>query len=248
MLINQAAEIFTARLINNFSPKFVKKATMQKFCFTLGFILIAYISTAQTSQTTYYKDENLKKEVPEEKAVYKKTITQSEDGTITVEAINIIKQEVIFFEATKNSEQVGVWINPKREPKVLNYDFQLIYSKDTCINTTPKMADYFKDNDSLQYKAPKITSGEQSIFQYIGSHTYYPRLARDNGIEGTIYLTLIVDDKGKVSSVSVNRGIQVTLDKEAARVLNSLTFDGPATLIGVPVGFCCVIPIKFMMS
>lgn len=221
---------------------------MQKFCFTLGFILITYISTAQITQTTYYKDENLRKEVPEEKAVYKKTIAKSEDGTVAVETMNIIKQEVIFFEANKNSEPVGVWINTNRNPKVLNYDFELLYSNDTCVATTSKIPNYFTDNDSLQYKAPKITSGEKSIYQYIGSHTYYPRLARDNGIEGSVYLTLTVDDKGKVTSVSVKRGIQATLDKEAARVLNSLTFDGPATLNGVPIGFCCVIPIKFMMS
>jgi TonB family protein len=212
-------------------------------------LAITTICKGQTSQTKYYNSEWSLREVTENKAKFSRTITQNADGTTTTAVKNLKKNEIVQSETYKGKEPFGIWKLPSADSfKTLDYNFPLIYSEEKCDDSLQlTIKDYFQNNDSLAYKAPKISSGELTIHQFIGNNIHYPTDARENGIEGTIYLQLTLTATG-TANVVVKRGVDILLDKEAVRVLRSLKFSSAPTVNGQTYVFkCFALPIKFKL-
>lgn len=220
---------------------------MQKIITVIFLFFISGISFSQTTEAHYYKDQYLTKETTESKAEYIRTITTFPDGTKTIEVKYIAANEVIQRESMKESEPVGNWImtygNKRTE---LNYDFDLIYSDEAC-HEDIILTDYFTDDAGLLYKAPVI-GNDQTMFKYIGNNIFYPRIARDNGIEGKVYVIFTITAEGNVTDIHVARGVAIMLDKEAVRVLREITFTSPPMLQGKPVDVCLTLPISFQLE
>ena len=74
----------------------------------------------------------------------------------------------------------------------------------------------------------EFPGGEKALYQYISNEVKYPVVAQENGIQGKVYIRFVVDEKGNVSSPKILRGVDISLDKEALRVINSLPNFKPA--------------------
>lgn len=212
----------------------------------LAFKTICY---GQSSQTFYYQSEWLGKEVPQKKAKFSKTVTQNADGTVTTDIKNLNNNEIVQSKTFKGNEPYGIWkFRYGNGFKVIDYDFPLIYSNEKCTdNLHLGIKDFLKDNDSLGYKAPKLPAHEPTIYQYLNRNLIYPENAKRNGIQGTVYLQLTLTPEG-VEEVVVRRGVDISLDKEAARVLRELKFSSPLTIKGESVHLNCLsIPIVFRL-
>lgn len=72
----------------------------------------------------------------------------------------------------------------------------------------------------------------------------YPAEARNNKIEGKVFVKMLVDEEGKVSRLEVVKGIGFGCDREALRVMRRATFK-PATYGGKPVKAWHTYPIMF---
>jgi TonB family protein len=213
----------------------------------LAFTTICY---GQTSQTKYFNNEWLGKEVSQAKAKYSQTIIHNEDGTVTTELKEIKKDEIVNSETFKGDEPYGIWkLRNGEDYKTIDYNFPVIYSTAKCNDSLPIFtSDYFQDNDSLVYKAPKISTGELTIYQFIGKNIIFPPRAKDEGIQGTVYIQLTLTKEGTFENIVVKRGTNIFLDKEAVRVLRQLKFSSPATINGQPYNFkCLTLPIKFKL-
>jgi len=69
---------------------------------------------------------------------------------------------------------------------------------------------------------PKFQGGDQNDFtKWVSSHIDYPEIAKENGVQGRVTLQFTVDTDGSVKNVSVLRGVDASLDKEAVRVVSS---------------------------
>jgi protein TonB len=69
---------------------------------------------------------------------------------------------------------------------------------------------------------PKFQGGDQNDFtKWVFSHIEYPEIAKENGVQGRVTLQFTVDTDGSVKNVSVLRGVDASLDKEAVRVVQS---------------------------
>ncbi len=75
----------------------------------------------------------------------------------------------------------------------------------------------------------------------------YPRVAREKGYEGDVYLKVLVLHDGTVGEISVHRssGYEV-LDVAALRAVQDWLFV-PATRDGVPVARWAIVPVKFRL-
>ena len=218
---------------------------------TLTFLILAFttICYGQTTQTKYFNSEWLGKEVPENKAKFSQTITQNLDGTITTAVKDLKKNVIVRSETFKGNEPYGIWkFRYGSDFKTIDYNFPLIYSDEKCNDSLPFVInDYFQNNDSLSYKAPKISTGELTIYQYLGKNIFYPASARENGIQGTVYLQLTLTKVG-AENIVVKRGVNISLDKEAVRVLRELKFNSPPTVSGQSSVFkCLALPIKYRL-
>ncbi len=93
----------------------------------------------------------------------------------------------------------------------------------------------------------QFIGGTDELMEYTKAVIRYPVVARENDIEGTVYVSFIVDETGRVGNVQIARGVDKYLDKESLRVVNLMPPFFPAIKGGLPVASEFVIPIKFML-
>ena len=78
--------------------------------------------------------------------------------------------------------------------------------------------------------------GENSDFDaYISSHLIYPAEARQRSIEGTVYVSYIIDTNGKVKDVRVMQSSSALLDQAAIDVIAHSPKWKPGRYKGKPV-------------
>ncbi len=95
---------------------------------------------------------------------------------------------------------------------------------------------------------PEFPGGETALRKYIAENVRYPEMAKENDIQGTVYIRFVVDTDGSVKNVEVLRGVDPLLDKEAIRVVQSLPKWKPGKQRGKAVKVSHSVPIKFALQ
>lgn len=95
---------------------------------------------------------------------------------------------------------------------------------------------------------PEFPGGEAALLKWIAQNTKYPEMAKENGIQGRIFVGFVIDKAGKVTEVKILRGVDPYLDKEALRVVNSMPSWTPGKQRGKPVKVSYQVPIKFTLN
>ena len=88
---------------------------------------------------------------------------------------------------------------------------------------------------------------QMEIIKYVSKNTKYPPIAKDAGIQGTVFVYFVVGKDGKVKDVKVLREVDSRLDKEAKRVVESLPRFDPGSQRGKNVSVQYTIPVKFII-
>lgn len=73
-------------------------------------------------------------------------------------------------------------------------------------------------------------------------------MARENGIEGIVYVTFVVDKDGKVKDAKILRGKGAGLDEEALRVVRSMPDWKPGKQNGRAVAVQYNLPVNFKLQ
>jgi len=73
-------------------------------------------------------------------------------------------------------------------------------------------------------------------------------MARESGIQGTVYVTFVVERNGNVTDVKILRGIGGGCDEEALRVVQNMPKWEPGKQRGKPVRVQFNMPIKFTLA
>ena len=81
----------------------------------------------------------------------------------------------------------------------------------------------------------------------IQNATFYPSMALQNGIQGTVYTEAYVDEDGTVVKTVLIRGIGGGCDEAAAEAIQHTKFR-PGRVHGKPVKVRMVIPIRFRLN
>ena len=95
---------------------------------------------------------------------------------------------------------------------------------------------------------PMYPGGDPELLKYIAEHTQYPEVAKENNIQGRVIVRFCVTAKGGVSQVSVLKGVDPELDKEAMRVVTTLPAFKPGKQGGKPVPVWYMVPITFTLK
>ena len=107
----------------------------------------------------------------------------------------------------------------------------------------PKVS--IKNKGKSADQEPQFPGGEAALMKYLQSHTNYPPMAAEDGIQGKVIVQFVIDKTGKVGEVKVVRSVDQYLDREAARVVKSLPKFTPGQKNGKPVDVLCVLPVNF---
>lgn len=92
---------------------------------------------------------------------------------------------------------------------------------------------------------PKFPGGMAAFYKFLGENIKYPEQAKKENIQGTVFVSFVIEKDGSVSNVKTVRGLGAGTDQEAERVLGLSPNWVAGTLDGKPVRVKYNIPIKF---
>lgn len=95
---------------------------------------------------------------------------------------------------------------------------------------------------------PAFPGGESAMHEFIKNDLKYPEEAQKNGIQGRVTVRFIVKSTGDISDVSVIRGIEPSMDKEAARMVSSMPKWTPGKQNGQAVDVYYTLPIVYRLN
>ena len=95
---------------------------------------------------------------------------------------------------------------------------------------------------------PQFPGGDDSLYSFIYSNLRYPQEAIDNGIEGNVYITFVIEKDGSITNIKILRDIGYGCGAEAVRVLKMMPKWIPGKQRGKPVKVQFNIPIKFELK
>ncbi|MFM9055236.1 MAG: energy transducer TonB [Bacteroidota bacterium] len=94
---------------------------------------------------------------------------------------------------------------------------------------------------------PEFPGGESALFAFLAREIHYPRLARENGISGTVYLRFVVDREGHIREVESLRDIGGGCADEAIRVVKRMPRWSPGKQNGQEVNVLFHLPVRFSL-
>jgi protein TonB len=153
---------------------------------------------------------------------------ESVRGSFHVLADNVIEDEAVFnqddLSTTSKREEVSEILPVediaamKKEAKVASV--QKASSAPSGKNAGSTISEA-EDAEVLTVveEMPSFPGGEAERNKFLSENIVYPRQAAENGIQGTVYVSFIVDIKGKIEDVKILRGIGGGCDEEALRVV-----------------------------
>jgi protein TonB len=95
---------------------------------------------------------------------------------------------------------------------------------------------------------PSFPGGEEKMLEYVAKNIKYPPVARENGIQGRVYVNFYIDKDGKVQNAKVVRGIGGGCDEEALRVVKTMPTWKPGKQNGRAVNVNYNLPINFTLK
>ena len=94
---------------------------------------------------------------------------------------------------------------------------------------------------------PEFPGGQERLMDYLRKNVKYPQEAMDAGIQGKVFVRFVVNADGRISDVTVLRGVPggAILDKEAVRALKAMPNWIPGQQGGKAVATSMTLPIAF---
>ena len=113
------------------------------------------------------------------------------------------------------------------------------------------VADAGNDDDKIftvVEQQAEYPGGMAEMMKFLQKNVKYPAAARRMGIEGSVFVSFVVDREGKISDPQIVKGISADCDKEAMRVVQLMPPWRPGKQNGRSVKSRFVLPIKFKLA
>ena len=95
---------------------------------------------------------------------------------------------------------------------------------------------------------PEFPGGDAAFNKYLGSHIRYPNVAKENGTQGRVFISFVVERDGSLTDLKIVRDPGSGLGDEAVRVLKSSPHWKPGIQNGKPVRVAYTVPVTFSLA
>lgn len=139
-------------------------------------------------------------------------------------------------------------VNQNIQPKTnlpIKLNNELVFSEEYLEPDTIVFIDSIFD---VVEENPSFPGGEKKLYEFLSKNLRYPEMAKENGIQGKVFIQFVVWKDGSIKDVKVVKSIHNTLDKEAFRVVNKMPNWSPGKQQGKVVNTKFTIPIKFKLG
>lgn len=111
-----------------------------------------------------------------------------------------------------------------------------------------KSADTSGQVFAIVEKMPQFPGGEKAINEFISKTLQYPVIAQENGIQGKVVCSFIINQDGSVTDAEVISGVDPSLDREALRIVSAMPKWTPGTQRGKAVRVKYTMPVTFTLQ
>ena len=95
---------------------------------------------------------------------------------------------------------------------------------------------------------PHFPGGAAALQAFLSSNTKYPVVAQENGVQGRVIVSFVVERDGSITDVRVVRSVDPSLDREASRVVRSMPIWSPGKQNGSAVRVKYTVPVVFRLQ
>ena len=95
---------------------------------------------------------------------------------------------------------------------------------------------------------PEFPGGMQALMAYLSKNIKYRSVAQDNGIQGRVLVSFVVNKDGSIVDPEVIKSVDAALDKEAMRVIKAMPKWNPGKQRGKPVRVKYTVPVLFRLQ
>ena len=156
---------------------------------------------------------------------------------------------------------------PKKVEVKVIADLLQVVTNDTKITTEVDFAEFDENTEVVQQvevveetieddqpfliaeTMPSFQGGDLNTFRtWVQQNVKFPQIALENGIQGRVSCSFVVNKDGSIVDAEVIRGVDPSLDKEALRVINSMPKWSPGKQRGKPVRVKYTVPVMFRLQ
>ena len=95
---------------------------------------------------------------------------------------------------------------------------------------------------------PSFPGGPSALMEWLSNNVKYPVVAQENGVQGRVVVSFVVERDGSITDVKVVRGVDPSLDKEASRVVRAMPRWTPGKQNGSAVRVKYNVPVAFRLQ
>ena len=95
---------------------------------------------------------------------------------------------------------------------------------------------------------PGFPGGSQSMLDFIKNNLNYPDFAKENNIEGKVYLKFVVRSTGEIDNIQIARGVHKVLDTAAIELVKNMPRWNPGVQNGKTVPVYFILPVVFRLD
>ncbi len=95
---------------------------------------------------------------------------------------------------------------------------------------------------------PHFPGGPAALQAFLSSNTKYPVVAQENGVQGRVIVSFVVERDGSITDVRVVRSVDPSLDREAQRVVRGMPHWIPGKQNGSAVRVKFNVPVAFRLQ
>lgn len=157
-------------------------------------------------------------------------------------------EEVVEPDPPKQEEMKEVQIATETIVGDPNADADIIIDENpgtgTALGAPPAEEQIFVAVEQM----PEFPGGQAELFKFLSKNIRYPSQARNNNVQGTVFVAFVVGPDGKIRDAQVQKGIGYGCDEEALRVINTMPPWKPGKQSGRSVSVRYSVPIKFSLA
>ena len=116
------------------------------------------------------------------------------------------------------------------------------------LEVQPEAAEKLNDSDQVFMvveQMPEFAGGVDAWNNYLKNQIEYPQQARNEGVEGRVFVTFIVQPDGQLTDIQLIRGIGAGCDEEARKALEESPYWNPGVQRGKKVATRMQVAITF---
>ena len=138
------------------------------------------------------------------------------------------------------------------EARIIEEEKNVLKTSDKGVDVVESDGDV-ATQDSVPFQIievkPSFNGGDANEFsKWVNSHLRYPKIAKENGVQGRVTLQFTIKADGRLTNVRVLNGVDESLDKEAVRVVSSSPKWKPGESKGKPVDVTYTFPVIFQFN